>query len=222
MVGGNRCDGWNKGGLAMRNKRIILTACLLVSVSIIILLWFKYATKIKEFFGFKEFEITTTYGDHFLVKSKDDLIGPGTTYKLYYLRSGAKRTFVLEFWLKEFDNFSYQYRDNHIRAYIIADFIVYAKKHETVFKAIPIYKADLKRERSVIPVARYFLFDPDVDGVKFAAIYLIKSRDSKVINILKKYADGEFTAEQKKWNNRLDLKEFQEFSKKLLRENGIK
>jgi hypothetical protein len=206
----------------MRNKRIILIACLLVTVSIGILLWFKYMTQIKKFFGFREFEITTDYGDHFLVKSKDDLIGPIVTYKLYYLSSGQnKKTFLVEYMLKEFENFDYQYKDDHIRAYIIDVYIIYAKNHETVFKAIPIYKTDLKKQRNLIPVVKYFLFDDDVDGVKLAAANLIESGDPEVTSTFKKYADGEFTAEQKKWNTPWQLKEFQEFSKKLLRENGI-
>jgi hypothetical protein len=205
----------------MRNKRIILIACLLVTVSIGILLWFKYMTQIKKFFGFREFEITTDYGDHFLVKSKDDLIGQGKTYKLYHLGSRSKRTFVLEFWLKEFDNFSYQYKDDHIRAYITFFHIIYAENHENVFKAILIDKVDLKRQRNLIPVVKYFLFDPYVPSVECVAENLIRSGDPEVINTFKKYANGEFTVEQKKWNNPLALEEFQEFSKKLLRENGI-
>jgi hypothetical protein len=175
----------------------------------------------QKFFGFREFEITTDYGDHFLVKSKDDLIGQGKTYKLYHLGSRSKRTFVLEFWLKEFDNFSYQYKGDHIRAYIIGDDIIYANNHETVFKVISIYKVDLKKRRSLIPVAKYFLFDSYARGVESVAPYLIRSGDPEVIDTFKKYAGGEFTAEQKKWNTPWELKELQEFSEKLLLENGI-
>jgi hypothetical protein len=91
-------------------------------------------------------------------------------------------TFLLEFVLKEFENFEYQYKDDHARAYIIRYYIIYANNNKTVFKVIPIYKADLKKQRSLIPVVKYLLFNIDVDMVELGATNLIRSGDLEVIN----------------------------------------
>jgi hypothetical protein len=106
----------------------------------------------------------------------------------------------------------------HISFVIILSMLIITKLFLKLFLSM---KADLKKQRSLIPVVKYLLFNIDVDMVELGATNLIRSGDLEVINTFKKYADGEFTVEQKKWNNPLALEEFQEFSKKLLRENGI-
>lgn len=197
----------------MRNKWVTLAFCLLLAV----ILGFKYQTPIKEWFGFKEFVMTTKYGDRFLIKSIDDLLGESRTYKLYYLSPRkTKKTFLLELMLKEFGDFSYQYKDNQIRAYIIDDYIIYAKNHETDFKAILVYKADLKKQRSLIPVAKYFLYDRYFPIIMLVAENLVKSGDPEAINTFKKYAAGEFTAEQKKVEYQMGAGEISGIFKKIV------
>lgn len=178
----------------------------------------------------KTYEITTALNDKFLIWEKLATKFPDYTYDVeIFDYSGIENKSILKLHHKEIDfdkkEINFLFSNDNIKAYMYSNYIIYKEKSDDSFKSLwigDVMALDPDKYEHLIPV----IMEITHKNWKYAhgvSEFLVKSNSPDAISTIKRYAKGEFTAEEVE-NNRysgFSAKEMQEYYEKLLREYNI-
>lgn len=145
-------------------------------------------------------------------------------HRLYNIDEKGKKHFILKENRKDFPEISFSYYDKNWHAYYYdkMNTIIYRRTNSSKFNVIKKISVDNKDQFPFVPE----LYKNAVELKKavefyYPADFLTKLGDEQTINLIKNYAEGNFTESQKNTHNPKYLDKIQKYSIKILKNNNI-
>lgn len=208
---------------------ILIVLVVIMSIFITFILYISNENENKQS-NEKTYEITTALNDKFLIWEKLVTKFPDYAYDVeIFDNSGNENKSILKLHHVEIDydekEIKFLFSNDNIKAYMYSNYIIYKEQSDDSFKSLWIANVitlDPDKYEYLVPV----IIEITHKSWEYAHVvseFLVKSNVPEAISTIKRYANGEFTAEEVE-NNRysgFSAKEMQEYYEKLLSEYNI-
>lgn len=203
-----------------KSKKLILAVIILIAISSLVA-FFIYISKPKQEVSI----ITTEYNDKFIMKSVKVTGFPQPGYKLELYNEDNSLVFKSEGLETSYNEIKSMYNSDNLRCYLCYGYFVYKTKQQNDFGAVRSTTLDIvnvNEYKSLVPVAKK-LFLEHWEWKQYVAEFLVKSNDKDTIELMKQYAKGNFSKEEKEQSRTSNhgLIDMQEFFEKLLKKYNI-
>lgn len=214
----------------LKNKKNIFI--IFGSVLFSLLIWYLYpfiafdsGDKIESIFSqykqVKEYSITGEYNERFIIKEKlvTNFPHPIFDFEIYSQTQNDKYLVVKLEGMESLGAIEGLYNSSNLRCYMVSNTILYKRGIEGTYKSVNLFQLKERYQdyHFLIPIVRQILKN-NWNWIYGTSDFLLLSNDLETIEILKRYARGNFTQEEIKHNktSRYSIQDIQRISRQLI------